>query len=196
MFFILFFLIIILVIIILSSKLQITISNLDISTERKEKIKKDFQLYIEVIILKKIKILKIDMKRIKPKKINTKKFLEKVKKIEQTENNKDLIKKSLKNLKELQVEIKKADLKLEIGTEDAALTAISVGIISSILGTILKKQKFKIIPQYQNKNIFNLKLNCIFRINLIHYIYKTILKGRDKNERKSSNRRTYAYSNE
>ena len=76
------------------------------------------------------------------------------------------------------------------------MTAISVGIISTILGIILKRQKFEILPVYQEKNVLNVKFNCIFRINLIHYIYKTILKGRDENERKPSDRRAYAYSNE
>ena len=91
---------------------------------------------------------------------------------------------------------------IEIGTEDAALTAISVGIISSIIGILLKdkitpKDKFEIQPIYIQKNLINLKLNCIFTIDLMHYIYKNILKERrKKNERESSNRRTYAYSNE
>ena len=98
-------------------------------------------------------------------------------------------------MKDLQIVIIKANLNISLGTEDAATTAISVGVLASILGIILKKQKFEIMPIYQNKNILNIKLNCIFRIDLIHYIYKTILKGRDKNERQSSNRRAYANSN-
>lgn len=195
MFFILLFLIL-LVVIVLNSKLQIKIYNLDISTERKEKIKKDFELYLEIITFNKIKIFRINAKKLQSKKINMGTLLEKAKKIEETTDKKELIENGLKSLKNLQLEIKKAELKAEIGTEDAALTAISVGIIASVLGIILKKQKFEIMPIYKDKNILNIKLNCIFRINLIHYIYKTILKGRDENERKSSDRRAYAYSNE
>ena len=102
----------------------------------------------------------------------------------------------IKGLKDFDFEIVKADLKVKIGLQDSALTAILVGIIASILGIILKKQKFEILPVYQDKNILNIKLNGIFRVNLIHYIYINILKGRDKNERKSSDRRTYVYSDE
>ena len=102
----------------------------------------------------------------------------------------------------------------EIGTKVAlkenwnieTVTAISVGIVSTIIAILLKdkitkKDKYEVKPIYMQKNLINLKLNCIFRIDLMHYIYKqfksNILKGRrDKNERESSNRRAYAYSNE
>lgn len=194
MFFILLFLIL-LIVIILNSKLQITIENLDISTERKEKIKKDFEIYFEIIIFNKIKIFKINAKRFKNKKLDFNEIIEKAKKISKKSSEKELAISSIKSLKDLQIVIIKANLNISLGTEDAATTAISVGVLASILGIILKKQKFEIMPIYQNKNILNIKLNCIFRIDLIHYIYKTILKGRDKNERQSSNRRAYANSN-
>ena len=106
-------------------------------------------------------------------------------------------------MKELKVEIKKIEMHIEIGTEDAALTAITVGIVASIVGIMLRNEvtendKFEIQPIYMQKNLINLKLDCIIRIDLIHYIYKSILKKErgKKNERKSSNRGAYAYSNE
>ena len=49
----------------------------------------------------------------------------------------------IKGLKDFGFEIVKADLKVKIGLQDAALTAISVGIIASILGIILKKHKLR-----------------------------------------------------
>ena len=195
LFFILLFLIL-LVVIVLNSKLQVRICNLDISTEREQKIKKDFELYLEIIIFNKIKILKINAKKLQSQRINLKTALEKAKEIGEKTNKKELVANTIKSLKNLQIEIIKVDLNIELGTEDAALTAISVGAIASALGIILKRQKFEIVPIYQDKNILNIKLNCIFRINLIHYIYKMILKGRDENERKPSDRRAYAYSNE
>lgn len=195
MFFILLFLIL-LVVIVLNSKLQVRICNLDISTKREQKIKKNFEIYLEIIIFNKIKILKINAKKLQSKKINLNTALEKAKEIGEKNNKKELATNAIKSLKNLQIKIIKADLNLEIGTEDAALTAISVGAIASVLGIILKQQKFEVMPIYRDKNILNIKLDCIFRINLIHYIYKMILKGRDENERKPSYRRTYAYSNE
>ena len=190
------FFIILLVIIVLNLKLQIKIYNLDISTDRREKIKQDFEIYLEIITFNKIRIFKINAKKLQSKKINLNSVLEKARKYEQSTNKEEIIKNAIKSLKDLELKIIKANIQIELGTEDAAVTAILVGMISGLLGIMLKKQKFEVLPIYQEKNIVNIKLNCIFRVNIIHYIYKTILKGRDKNERKSSDRRTYAYSNE
>lgn len=195
LFFIL-FLLILLAIIIWNSRLQLKIYNLDFSSDREERVLKHFEIYLGIVIFKKIEILKINLKKIKSKKMNLGIVLEKAKKLEGKNNKQEMAIELIKGLKDFDFEIVKADLKVKIGLQDAALTAISVGIIAGILGIILKKQKFEILPVYQDKNILNIKLNGIFRLNLIHYIYKTILKGRDKNERKSSDRRTYAYGNE
>ena len=195
MFFIL-FIIILFAIIIWNSRLQLKIYNLDFSTARKERLSKDFEIYLGIVIFKKVEILRINLKKIKNKKMNLGTVLEKAQKLEGKNNKQEMVIKLIKGLKDFDFEIVKADLKVKIGLQDAALTAISVGIIAGILGIILKKQKFEILPVYQEKNILNIKLNGIFRVNLIHYIYKTILKGRDKNERKSSNRKSYAYINE
>ena len=195
LFFIVIFIIFI-VIIIWNSKLQVKIYNLDISTIRKEKIKKDFDIRLGILIFNKIEIFNISIKKLENKSINLGTVLEKAKNFEEKRNKQISFKEFIKSLKNFKFEIQEADLKLELGTEDAAITAIIIGVVSSILGIILKEQKFQIIPIYEDKNILNIKLNCIFRINLIHYIYKNIMKGRDKNERKPSYRRSYAYSNE
>lgn len=195
MFFILLFLILI-AIAIWNSKLEIKIYNLDISTARKETIKKGSEAILRIIIFNKIPIAKINLKKLKNKKVNLGAVIERTKKLEQEGNKQKWLIGLIKSLKDFKIEIKEADLKVELGTEDAAVTAITVGLIASILGIILKGQKFEIMPLYQDKNILNIKLNCIFRLNLMHYIYKTVSKGRDENERKPSNRRAYAYSNE
>lgn len=195
MFFILFILVL-LIIIVLNSKLQLKICNFDISTERTKKVKDNFEIYLEIIIFNKLKIFKFNLKKFKNRNIDIKMLLNKVKQFEQKNINKQFIIETIKNLKNLQLQIISADLKVELGTEDSATTAILIGIIASILGVILKGYKFETIPIYREKNILNVRLNCIIRLNLIHYIYKTISKGREKNERKSSYRRSYAYSNE
>lgn len=195
MFFILLFLVLILLII-WNSKIEIKIYNLDISIPRKKVGKGDPETYLRIIIFNKIPILKINLKKLKTKKLNLGAVIERAKKLEQKGNKQKWLISLIKSLKDLKIEIKEADVKIELGTEDAALTAITVGLIASLLGIILKGQKFEIIPLYQDKNIINIKLNCIFRLNLMHYIYKTISKGRDENERKPSDRRSYAYSNE
>ena len=195
MFFILLILII-LGITLWNAKLQLKIHNLDIATDRTETIKRDFEVYLGIVIFNKIEILKINLKKVKSQKISFGKVLEQAKKLEEKSNKQSALKGLIKSLKDLEFEIQKIDLKVEVGTEDAALTAILVGTIAGILGIILRNQKFKILPIYQDKNVLKIKLDGIFRVNLMHYIYKTISKGRDANDRKSSNRRSYAYSNE
>ena len=196
---VLFFILLILILVgvtIWNSKIEVKIENLDISTARKEIIRKDFEIYISIIAFNRITVFKKNAKKIKSKKINLGSVLETTRKIRQKTNKRALFKDLIISLKDFKFETKKADIKVEVGTEDAALTAILVGTIASFLGIILKGQKFKILPIYEDKNILNIKLDGIFRMNLIHYIYKTILKGREKNERKSSDRRAYAYSHE
>ena len=72
------------------------------------------------------------------------------------------------------------DLKINIGTEDSAITAILTGILSIILGNIIKKPKYQIIPIYENKNVLEIKLDGIFYINLMQYIYKVVKKSLKK----------------
>ena len=194
MFFILLFLII-LIILVKKSKMQIVIKNLDFSSQRKEKVKSTYEAYLEVIAFNKIKIIKINLKKLRNNKINFNKVLEQAKKIREN-GTKEQFAEQLIGVRDLKIDIKELALKVEIGTEDAAVTAIVIGIIASILGIIIKNQKFQIFPIYQDKNILNIQLDCIFTLNLMQYIYKTIKKGRKENERKSSDRRSYAYSNE
>ena len=201
MFFIFMLLIIFIPIAIWNSKIEIKISNLDVSTAREEKVNSNYKMHINIIVFNKIKVFGKDVKKGKVKKENLDKLYNTVKSVEGKSNPKNSFIMLLQTVKNLQIEINELNLKIELGTQDAALSAILVGVISSVIGIILKnqtykEQRFEVIPLYMNKNILNLKLNGIFRINLIHYIYKNILKGRDENERKSSDRRSYAYSNE
>lgn len=194
----------ILLAIIFNSKIEIEIKKLDISTIRKKKISEDYEIVISLVILKRIKIIKFKINKDRIRNLQKSKAIKKldVKFLKSNKKPKGIT----SAIKELKIEIKKLEMHIEIGIEDAALTAISVGIVSTIVAILLKdkitrKDKYEIKPIYMQKNLINLKLNCIFRIDLMHYIYKqlknNILKGRrNKYERKSSNRRAYAYSNE
>ena len=93
----------------------------------------------------------------------------------------------------INLEIKDIDIKIEIGTENVILTSFIVPCISTILAFFIKRN-FKVNPIYQNKNIIKFELNGIFDIKMIHIISTIcILKKKRrvyKNER-TSNRRTY-----
>ena len=130
------------------------------------------KIYVYILIFGKIKILKKDIKKINFDKL---KF-----------QNKDIDIKILKNkdlkidykelIKNIDINVKSIDLYAQIGTEDAALTAILVGTLSGIIGTILRKPKYQIVPIYTNKNLLKIRLDGIFTIYLMHYIYSLIFK--------------------
>ena len=187
MFFLFIFIIILFLIIAVHTiKLGIEIQNFKINTECTEKINKNYQINIYLSIFNRIKILNKDIKEIKIR-------------------NKDLDirilkKKDLKiDYKEViqNINIEKIDLNIQIGTQDAALTAIIVGIIASVLGVLIRKPKYEVIPIYLDKNFIKIRLDSIFTVNLTHYIYSQIFKrwGGKKNER-TSNRKSYANSYE
>jgi len=104
---------------------------------------------------------------------------------------------------DLKMEIQKLDLKIEIGTENAMITALSVAGISTFLSIILKeqikdkeKQRFIVIPKYIDELVLKINVTGIFQIDLLHYIYSIVLRKKvNKNER-ASNRRSYDYSYE
>lgn len=174
-----------------TSKIGIEIQNLIFNTENinNELINKDGKIYVYIVLFGKIKLLKKNVRNVK--------FLKKNMDIKLLKNNNLKIdyKEFIKNTR---VNVEYIDLNIQIGIEDATLTAISVGIVSSILGVILKKPKYQVVPIYSNKNVLKIKLDCIFTIYLMHYIYNQIFKKKrrvNKNER-TSNRKSYANSYE
>ena len=181
-----FIVIIILVIAIHTSKIGVEIVNLRIDTQNIKKINEESKIYVYLIIFNKLKLLKKNVKdlsfKIKNKELDIK--ILKNKNIEL--DYKELFQK-------VKINIKKIDMTVELGTENAAFTAILVGIISSVLGIVIRKPKYEIMPIYENKNLFKLRLNGIFTIYLMHYIYNQIFRKKrrvDKNER-TSNRKSY-----
>ena len=161
-----------------SSKLGIEICNLNFNSEQNEKLNKEFKIEIYILLLNKIKILKKDLRKIKNIKRNIK--------LDRKEidisflKNRDLKIKYFEILKNINLEINEINLKINIGTEDTPITAILTGILSIILGNIIKKPKYQIIPVYENKNVLEIKLDGIFYINLMQYIYKVVKKSLKK----------------
>ena len=156
-----------------TSRIGIEVENLIINTEmpKGEKINEQSKIYVYLLIFGKIKLFKKDAKKMKKPNL---KF-----------QNKDIDIKILKNkdlkinykelLRNIDIDVKKIDLYAQIGTQDAALTAILVGVISGVLGVILRKTKYQIIPVYTNKNSLKIELECIISVYLMQYIYKLIL---------------------
>ena len=160
----------ILIIAIHTSKIGIDIKNLIIDTDAEEKINEDGKIYVYLLLFNKIKLFRKNVRNIPMKdvKFEASDFDIKVFK------NKDIKINYLELIQNINIDIRKIDLDLQIGTEDAGITAILVGILAGILGIIIKKPKYQILPIYANRNLLKINLNGIFTIYLIHYIYKFI----------------------
>ena len=161
---------IILGIAIYTSRIGVEIENLQIDTQQPKgkKFNKESRIYIYLLIFNKIKLYKKDIRNMDKQNI---KF-----------QNEDIDIKFFKDrdikidykqlLEKIDIYFEKIDLNVKLSTEDAALTAILTGIISASLGIILKKPKYEIIPIFSNKNFLKIKLDCIFSVHLMQYIYK------------------------
>lgn len=160
----------ILIIAIHTSKIGIDIKNLIIDTDAEEKINEDGKIYVYLLLFNKVKLFRKNVRNIPMKdvKFETSDFDIKIFK------NKDIKINYLELIQNINIDIKNIDLNVNIGTEDAGITAILVGILAGILGIIIKEPKYQILPIYANRNLLKINLNGIFTIYLMHYIYKFI----------------------
>ncbi|MBP3831559.1 MAG: DUF2953 domain-containing protein [Clostridia bacterium] len=159
---------------------------------------KDSKILLKIYILKKIKIAEINLKKIN---LNNEKFKNKIQsQIKQEKFNINAIN-FLKNNNYI---LEKMNLKIIVGTEDAAITAIGVGIIASLISIFfhnkifdINKQKYEVLPIYENKSMLKIEFDGIFTFKIANIIgmAKYLKRRVDKNDR-TSNRRAYAYSNE
>lgn len=196
-----------------SSKIIIEIENLRFTSHNSKHLNDTYKIIIKVKafgiipILKKVydknKInhinKKLDISK-KIKKIDINKVIESLK--EDNKLNKDLIKKIIIDM----FEIIKIDFKIELGTENVAITAIIIGILSTLISIALRNkitntnlQRYKIIPKYCNHNLFKIDISGIFGIKVIHIINIIYILVKEKGESKyerTSNRKSYGYSYE
>lgn len=199
---ILFFLV---TIILMFSKINIIIKNIRISSDKvnNRHIQKNYEVKIQLTLFRIIKIINIRITNSKLKKLEKKGTLKKIEEGIKNSNTKINIK-NLKVLKKLKYKISNLNLELSFCMEDAAVTAVTFGILSSLIGIILKNNisddkdnHFKITTLYINKILINLHLDCIITVKLIHIIYILYIlskKRRDDKNVRTSNRRSYAYS--
>lgn len=156
------------IILLIKSKIKIHISNLKIKYfDKKIKINDNFQVILSLTFFNKIVYYKkiITKNRIKKEQIN--KIQKRIKKNKKQNTNR--IKKINKKLK-----LEKLRMQIDLGIEDASLTAMSVGISSIIISTLVKYMaesskeiKWNIRPIYNDTNYFNIDLDCTFSAPLI-----------------------------
>lgn len=175
---------------------KIHISNVN----EKRKLELKFILNISISFLNKINFLKFTIDNIKINnllnsgKIDMQKF-----KLGEEINNE-----ILKGLKESSFKIEYLKLDGYFATFDTVLTSSIFAILHAIIPILISR---KINGRYINnieflninENVINLGLNCIISIkmvNIINILRYLTKKGGNKNNGKSSYRRSYAYSNE
>ena len=204
------FILLIIILMIITIKIKIEFKDLKFSSQNKEHLNKNYKIEIVIYTFKFIPILKF---KITNKKIKDALNNEKIKKMinnQKTniiENRKDIDVKAIKKIKNIKIEIDTIDLNISLGTEDAAMTAFIIPVISTFIALFLSqrikkyndKQVFLIKPIYINQNLINIEFSGIFKIKMIHIINTICIlskkKKGDKNER-TSNRRPYDYGYE
>lgn len=153
-------------------------------------------------------IIKIFDKDITDIKIKGKKLKDKIRNaeinLEKDSLNLDL--RLFKELKNLRVKLENLDLRIVIGTENAAVTAIIVGIVWGVLANLFKNKiressesNYFVEPVYMEKNLLKINLDGIFKFkmrNIIIMMIKIIMMRRVKKDGRTSDRRSYVYSNE
>ena len=197
-------LIIIITLLVSISTLRIEVKNFEASNYNNVKNKK-YEIKISLVIFNKIKWISFTL--------NNEKILKMYKSIDFNKINiKDIESnlkfEDLKELKKLQLKVSKLNMKLKVGTEDVIFTSYLIAILSSAIAIILphivstnnkENYKYHLEPLYYNKNLYEIKLNCIIEVKMVHIIgivYDFTKKRRSDFYGRASNRRNYGYSYE
>lgn len=192
-----FFILVIIIVLIATTELRLCVSIKDMS----------FKSYLKIYVLKSILIAKIDLTKKRKKYIKNKRIRKKFKNL--SKNKTKSIKEIYFVLKNVKLNLKKLDFKIDISTTDCILTSYTVFILSNIIAFFikftnvkinLKNFKYMINPLYVNQKILNIKLDCIITTNLVHIIsilYKNLKKWRcDVDGNETSNRWSYGNCDE
>lgn len=192
-----FFILVIIIVLIATTELRLCVSIKDMS----------FKSYLKIYVLKSILIAKIDLTKKRKKYIKNKRIRKKYKNL--SKNKTKFIKEIYFVLKDVKLNLKKLDFKIDISTTDCILTSYTVFILSNMIAFFikftnvkinLKNFKYMINPLYVNQKILNIKLDCIITTNLVHIIsilYKNLKKWRcDVDGNETSNRWSYGNCDE
>ena len=181
------------------SNVKLEIKELHISNIE-NKLKFDFILNIGIFLFNKFKIINFTIDNFKISNLLQSGKLDIKKIIDNKAANSDII----EMFKSNHYNIEYFKLEGYFATLNPVLSALIFATINTIIPLfIARKINGKYINTIEflniNKNIINLNLNCIINlkivniINILHYLKK---KGGKENNGKSSDRRSYAYSNE
>ena len=192
-FMILFFILIFFFLLFMTLKIKIELNNFCFDSLKKIHIAKNYEIKITLKTLYIIPILSLKFNDDKTRRIfENKKIKEKIQ-----ERELSIDKNTIKFMKRLKIDVDSLNLRINVGTEDAALTAIIIPIISTLLSSFLCKhikkinnnQKYEINPQYINQNLFNIEISGIFQIELRNIINMLIILNKRKGDKNANQNR-------
>ena len=198
----------IIILMIITIRIKIKFNDFEFNSQNKEHLNKNYKIEITVYTFKFIPIFKIKITNKKIKKALSNEKIRKTineQKIKIIENRKNID--TIKKIKNIKIEIDEMKLDIILGTEDAAITAFIIPIISTFIAIFLgkkvskcnDKQIFSIRPVYLSQNLINIKFSGIFQIKMMHIINTICIVNKkrrgDKNE-PTSHRKSYDYSYE
>lgn len=181
------------------STIRLEIIELDASNVNKKHIDK-VKIEISILFLNKLKWFHLEINKSKMDKFKGTKFNKWLNKIVETRivrDYKNIGEIIIKNKQKLDINIEEINIKLKIGTTNVIVTSILFValhiIISNLLATNIddyKKEKhnYEIVPIYQNKNFYDLSINCIISVKIAHIINMIKIKRSDKVNARTSNR--------
>ena len=197
----------ILLLIIVFSKIRIDVKKFEYCSANKKHINPNYYLQLSWIILSKIPIIKIKLNKHTVKKLKLKdKFVDID--VKMWEERKKIDKETFSIIKKIDFAIKKLKLKIDIGTENSAITSLLIPIVSTVISLLLRtkmktkeEQTYIVQPIYNNQNYLNITISGIFEIKMNHIINVVYLLSRKKKKgvkkyERTSNRRSYDYSYE
>ena len=192
------------------STIQIEIKNLNFdSSKPKSKRLEEYLFIIKLKLFNKITWIKLKINKINKAKNSTfykKVILNKIRKINETQSFKIS---DIKALNELKIKTDKLNLYIKFDTKETTVTAFLTAIISTLISIVLsrtttkyekEKYRYKVEPVFCTQNLFKICIDCIISLKMVHIINVIyILKKKrsvNKYDKRTSNRRTYAYNNE
>lgn len=172
------------IVIILISTIRVEIKNLKITNT----IKMDSKYIIKISahLLNKFKWIAFEIDKTKIKNIAKKIHLEKID-IQKLE--KDINLYDIKQIINIKPKLTYLDLKMRLGVEDVILTSYIIPIISTAISIIMphitkdgkiENINYKIVPVYNNQNVYDIKLDTIVEIkviNVLNAMYKIYKNG-------------------
>ena len=197
----------ILLLIIVFSKIRIDVKKFEYCAANNKHINHNYYLQLSWIILSKIPIIKIKLNKHTVKKLKLKdKFVDID--VKMWEERKKIDKETISIIKKIDFAIRKLKLKIDIGTENLAITSLLIPIVSTVISFLLRnkmktkeEQTYIVQPIYNNQNYLNITISGIFEIKMNHIINVVYLLSRKKKKgvkkyERTSNRRSYDYSYE